>query len=56
MEIHIIYITDNISNVNYSPIYRIQVGWVHYELLHLIIELFIGSIKYLGADLGVCGG
>ena len=56
MEIYILYITDNISEFNHFPIYRIQVGWVHYALLYPIIESFIGSINYFGVDLGVCYG
>ena len=54
--IHILYITDNISEVNNFPIYCIQVGWVPYALLYPIIESFIDSINYFGVDLGVCDG
>ena len=53
MEIHILYVTDNVSEVNHFPIYRIRVGWVYYTLVYPIIESFIDSIKYFGVDLGV---
>ena len=56
MEIHIIYITDNISELNNLPIYRIKVGWVHYALFYPIIESFIDSVEYFGVELGVCDG
>ena len=56
MEIHVLYINDNISEVNHLSIYRIQVDWVHYSLLYLIIEPFINSIEYLGVYLGVGDG
>ena len=54
MEINIIYATDNVSEVNHSPIYRIKVGWVYYAILYLIIELFVNYIDYFGVDLGIC--
>ena len=56
MEIHTIYITDNISEANHFPIYRIQVDWVNYALLYWIIESFFNYIKYFGVDLGVYDG
>ena len=56
MEIHVIYITDNISEVNHFPIYCIHVYWVNYALLYPIIESFIDSIKYLGVDMGISDG
>ena len=30
--IHILYVNDNVSEVNHFVIYRIQVGWVNYAL------------------------
>ena len=55
MEINILYVTDDFSEVNQLSIYHIQGGWVHYALLYPIIELFIDPIKYFGVDLGICG-
>ena len=54
LEIHILYVIDNVSEVNHFPIYRIQVGWVHYVLFYPIIESFIDPVKYFGVDLGIC--
>ena len=39
--------------VNHFPIYRIQVGWLHYALLYPIIDSFIDPVKYFDVDLGV---
>ena len=46
LEIHVLYITYNIYEVYHFQIYRIQVGWLHYELLYPIIVLFIDTVKY----------
>ena len=41
--IHILYVTDNLFEVNHFPIHCIQVGWLHYALFfpnHWILDRF----------------